>query len=134
LLEPCKRRRSRDVPKVARRVTGSSASQAEKRPKLIYHTEPEYPQDARERNIQGNVELSLTVGVDGLAKDIVVTKPVYPSIDESAVATVRKWRFEPAIKDGRPTPKQLKVELFLAAKPGRRTNERERNASRKNAK
>lgn len=91
--------------------TSNGKVQVEKKPRLIYHTDPEYPEDARAKQIEGRVGLSLTVGVDGLVQDVQVTKPVYPSLDESAVANVRKWRFDPQVKDGQPTAKRLNVEV-----------------------
>jgi len=36
--------------------------------------EPEYSDEARKARIQGSVEVSFTVGIDGIAHDIVVTK------------------------------------------------------------
>jgi protein TonB len=50
------------------------------------------------------VEVSFTVGIDGIAHDIVVTKSLGHGLDEKALAAVRQWRFEPAAEDGKPIP------------------------------
>ena len=32
-------------------------------------------------------------------------------LDEKAIAAVSQWKFEPALKDGRPVPVQINVEV-----------------------
>jgi len=99
--------------------------QGDRKAKLIYHTEPVYTQDAREKNIEGKVGLALTVGTDGQVQDVEVTKPLYPSLDQSAVATVRQWRFAPYLKDGQPTAKRIAVELNFGSSQQQEKRERE---------
>lgn len=82
--------------------------------KLIYRVEPDYTPDAREKQIRGTVVLGLTVGHDGLPQSIQIKKSLFPSLDESAVNAVRKWRFEPAMKDGQPTSMYMQVEFYFA--------------------
>jgi TonB family protein len=47
-------------------------------------------------------------------QNIELKKSLFPSLDESAVAAVRKWRFEPAIKDGQPASMYMVVEFYFA--------------------
>ena len=82
--------------------------------KLIYRVEPDYTPDAREKQITGTVVLGVTVGHDGLPQSIQIKKSLFPSLDESAVNAVRKWRFEPAMKDGQPVSMYLQVEFYFA--------------------
>ena len=82
--------------------------------KLIYRVEPDYTPDAREKQIRGTVVLGLTVGHDGLPQSIQIKKSLFPSLDESAVNAVRKWRFEPAMKDGQPVSMFMEVEFYFA--------------------
>jgi TonB family protein len=98
-------------------------NQRERKARLIYHTEPAYTDDARAKNIEGKVGLSLTVGTDGLVRDVEVTKPLYPSLDQSAVAAARAWRFEPYMKDGQPTAKQMSVEVYFSPQQDKRARE-----------
>jgi TonB family protein len=95
----------------------------ERKPRLIYHTEAPYTDDARAKNIEGTVGLSLTVAADGVVSDVKVTKPLYPSLDQSAVDAARNWRFEPYINDGQPAPKQLSVEVYFSPQQDRRARE-----------
>ncbi|HZI46355.1 MAG TPA: energy transducer TonB, partial [Pyrinomonadaceae bacterium] len=89
--------------------------------KLIYRVEPDYTPDAREKQITGTVVLGLTVGHDGLPQSIQIKKSLFPSLDESAVNAVRKWRFEPAMKDGQPVSMYMQVEFYFAP-DGRQTD------------
>lgn len=98
----------------------SRPNQRERKARLIYHTEPEYTEDARAKNIEGRVGLSLTVGADGVVRDVEVTKPLYPSLDQSAAAAARNWRFEPYLKDGQPTAKQMSVEVYFSPQQDKR--------------
>jgi TonB family protein len=46
--------------------------------------------------------LNVAVGPDGLVKNVSVQRALSPDLDESAMSTVRTWRFEPARRDGVP--------------------------------
>ena len=68
---------------------------------LMSHSEPFYPQEARNRGVQGIVELRARVGRTG---QIISVTPVRgPGLLVSAAATaVREWRYEPTFVNGDP--------------------------------
>jgi TonB family protein len=69
--------------------------------KLISHSEPFYPVEARNRHIEGNVELRARVGRTG--QIISVTPVSGPQLLSSAAMTaVREWRYGPTFVDGDP--------------------------------
>ena len=80
-------------------------------PKLIYDPEPEYSEEARKAKYQGTCVLSVVVGPDGLAHDIKVTNTLGLGLDEKAIEAVRKWRFDPATKDGKPVNVLISVQV-----------------------
>ncbi len=80
-------------------------------PRAIYSPEPEYSDKARKKKINGTVVLSLTVGTDGLAHDIQVEKKLGYGLDEKAVEAMRKWKFQPELRDGQPIETPIKVEM-----------------------
>jgi TonB family protein len=82
--------------------------------RVTYRVEPEYTSDAREKQITGTVVLGVTVGHDGSLQNVQVKKSLFPSLDESAVAAVHKWRFEAAMKDGQPVSFYLLVEFYFS--------------------
>jgi TonB family protein len=95
-------------------VTSQEGSQSTAGGKLVYRTDPEYTPDAREKKIEGTVELLATIGPNGLVQNVVVARPLYPSLDQSAVETLKKWRWEPATKDGLPVSRKVGVEMVFS--------------------
>jgi TonB family protein len=69
--------------------------------KLLSHSEPFYPVEARGQHIEGSVELRARVGRTG---EIIGLTPIRgPELLMSAAATaVREWRYEPTFVDGDP--------------------------------
>jgi TonB family protein len=80
-------------------------------PRLIYKPDPEYSTEARQAKYQGTVVVSIIVGPDGRAHDVRVRNALGMGLDEKAVEAVRQWRFEPALKDGRPVAVWVDVEV-----------------------
>src|SRR5882672_9748848 len=50
----------------------------------------------------GTVVLLVTVGADGLVRDVSVAQTAGPALDAAAVAAVMRWKFRPALRDGQP--------------------------------
>lgn len=64
---------------------------------------PDYPSIARRRGWEGRVVLRLEIGADGAVGDVAVSQSSGRSaLDEAAVEGAFRWRFEPALEDGRP--------------------------------
>jgi TonB family protein len=55
--------------------------------------------------------LYLIVGPDGKPRDIRVLRTLGLGLDEKSIEAVRTWRFEPAMKDGKPVAVQISVEV-----------------------
>jgi len=81
------------------------------RPRSIYSPNPEYTQEALNAGIHGMVILTLTVGADGLARDVKVVVGLGYGLDEKAVKAVQSWKFEPALQDGVPIEFRCAVEV-----------------------
>jgi len=80
-------------------------------PKAIYSPDPEYSEEARKAKYQGTCVLWLVVGPDGRARDIRVARTLGLGLDEKAMEAVKTWKFEPAMKDGKPVAVQINVEV-----------------------
>ena len=80
-------------------------------PKAIYSPDPEYSEEARKVKHMGVVVLWLVVGPDGKPRDIRVVRTLGLGLDEKAIEAVKNWRFEPALKDGKPVAVQVNVEV-----------------------
>ena len=80
-------------------------------PKAIYSPDPEYSETARQAKLQGTCVLWLVVGPDGKPRDIRVLRTLGLGLDEKAIEAVKHWRFEPAMKDGKPVAVQINVKV-----------------------
>ena len=47
----------------------------------------------------------------GNVADVEVVRPIDRGLDESAMQTLRTWKFAPATKDGKPVPVKVVVEV-----------------------
>ena len=87
-------------------------------PRLIHKAEPQYTKEARAAKIQGEVVLSLTIGVDGVPSDIKVDRGLGMGLDEKAVECLQQWRFKPAIDYfGEPVSAKAKVVMNFRLPP-----------------
>jgi TonB family protein len=73
----------------------------EELPEVVNRVAPVFPQEARERRVDGTVQVQALVGEDGRVKEVRVTKSI-PELDAAALAAVRQWIFKPALSKGKP--------------------------------
>jgi TonB family protein len=71
-------------------------------PRRIRSPEPKYPRKRGKVHLPGTVQLETVVGPDGLTSDISVSSSLTPEFDQAAIDAVKKWKFSPATKDGKP--------------------------------
>ncbi len=88
-------------------------------PVVVYKPEPKYTEEARHAKIQGAVLISLVVDENGVARNVKVVRSLDPGLDQSAIDTVRQWKFKPGQKDGNPVAvaAQIEVTFRLLDKP-----------------
>jgi TonB family protein len=86
---------------------GGSVSEA----RLLSQTEPEYTPEARDARISGVVEMLIAVKTDGTVEFRDFKKTLGFGLDEKAVDAVRKWKFQPGMKDGRPVSTLMMVQV-----------------------
>ena len=103
-------RRSIRIP--ARAAAGYARSERVIIGKLISHSDPFYPMEARNKRIEGVVELRATIGRAG---GIVNLTPIRgPDLLTTAGMTaVREWRYEPTFVDGDPAETQAEIVLVF---------------------
>jgi periplasmic protein TonB len=80
-------------------------------PKAVYSPDPEYSEEARKAKFTGTCVLWLVVGPDGRPRDIRIARSLGLGLDEKAIEAVKSWKFEPAMKDGKPVAVQINVEV-----------------------
>jgi TonB family protein len=60
----------------------------------LYQPWPPYPEAARAERTRGQLYLSVVVNPDGSVTDVRIVRPLDELLDQSAVETVRTWRFK----------------------------------------
>jgi TonB family protein len=82
-------------------------------PKVISEVKPQYTPEAMQAKIEGTVMMTAVVRTDRTPGDIEITKSLDSEygLDKQAVAAFSQWRFEPGLKDGKPVPVRITVEM-----------------------
>lgn len=81
------------------------------KPSVIYAPNPPFTDQARKAKVQGTILLAVTVSATGDVADVKVVKGLGSGLDESAIATVRTWKFKPGTEDGTPVEREVNVEV-----------------------
>ena len=87
-------------------------------PKVLSEVKPQYTPEAMRARIEGTVMMTTVVRTDGMPSDIEVTKSLDAEygLDTQAVTALAQWRFEPGLKDGKPVPVRVTVEMRFTLK------------------
>lgn len=82
---------------------------------------PAYPPMSRRRREEGQVLLAVSVGVEGAAEQVEIHESSgFRRLDEAALQAVRRWRFVPAQREGRPVAAQVVVPIIFRLETGGR--------------
>jgi len=85
-------------------------------PRALTEVKPEYTSAARAAGIQGTVTLECVVRPDGRVGDTRVTRRLDPNLDKQAIQALKRWRFVPGERQGKPVPVQVTVEIDFRLK------------------
>lgn len=82
-------------------------------PRLLVEVKPSYTADAMRAKIQGVVTLEAVVLPDGSVGNVHVTRSLDRTfgLDDEAIRTVKKWRFQPGTRLGQPVPVLVEIEM-----------------------
>jgi len=80
--------------------------------RLMKKAWPHYPPDARERRIQGEVTLKVTIGKDGHVENLKATGGPL-ALQESAIDAVRQWVYRPFLVMGEPREVEAEVNVIF---------------------
>ncbi|HTS38295.1 MAG TPA: energy transducer TonB [Candidatus Solibacter sp.] len=80
-------------------------------PRPVFQPQPEYPKHAPRTGEVKTVSLSLVVGLDGKPHDIKVQYVPSKDFAQNAEEAVKRWRFEPGLKNGQPVEMPITIEM-----------------------
>ena len=80
-------------------------------PTAVSSPDPDYTEEARRAKKQGTCVLWLIVDSTGHPRDLRVVRGLGFGLDAKALEAVKQWKFNPALKDGKPVDVQISVEV-----------------------
>jgi periplasmic protein TonB len=83
----------------------------EKKPEAVSQVAPAYPPELRKAKIEGSVTLVFILGEDGRVEEPRVENSSRPEFEKPALEAIRKWRFRPGQKDGKPVRSYIRVPM-----------------------
>lgn len=112
-------------PLPATKLAATNASQPAPQPRsesrdpvVIRQDLPPWPGATAGRLFEAEFKGAVEVAIDeqGNVIDVQLVVPVHPVYDPALVAAARRWRYEPALKDGKPVGTRKRVEVTLRPK------------------
>jgi TonB family protein len=70
--------------------------------KVEHRVEAKMPEQGLRDKVRGQLLLQVVIGEDGVARRVQVRRPLGYGLDASSVEAVKRWRFSPATKEGKP--------------------------------
>ena len=89
----------------------SSVPGVDTKPVPLSRPTPRYTEAARANGVQGSVLLRVLVGEDGNVKGVRVVRGLPDGLTEEATTEARQIKFKPAMKDGKPVPFWVGLEI-----------------------
>jgi periplasmic protein TonB len=80
-------------------------------PRLLKEVKAAYTEEARLRNLEGEVALEIVVRRDGSVSDVKLLSGLPGGLNDRAIAAVRQWRFAPATRLGQPVDVIVEVSV-----------------------
>ena len=82
-------------------------------PSIEKQVEPEYPEYAKQNQIDGTVMVRVTLSAKGKIEDARVVESSNSMFDEPALTAVRQFRFKPAYNRGEPVRSTVMVPVHF---------------------
>lgn len=109
---------SQALPQPAPTASGPPEQTASREPRPVSAPSPEYPRSALRAGLSGEVLLRIEVGADGRPDGIsVLSSSRHRALDQAAIRAVRRWRFEPAMRDGVAVPGSVQQAIRFEPPP-----------------
>jgi len=87
-------------------------------PTPIKQVKAGYTEEAKQRQIEGEVVLDVVVDSQGAVTDVKVARSLDDmwGLDKQAVAAARQWTFKPGMKDGKPVAVRVMLQMRFTLK------------------
>lgn len=86
-------------------------AELDQRARPIFQTPPVYPMSLRKQKVEATVYLVFIVDDQGRVLNPKVEKTTHGGFDDAALAAVRNWKFEPAVRGGEKVASKLRIPI-----------------------
>ncbi|MGH8019500.1 MAG: TonB family protein [Opitutaceae bacterium] len=87
-------------------------------PKVVSRARPEFPYDMKAAGLEGNVTIGFVVDTEGKVRDTRIVRSNNPWFERPAIEALLKWKFEPAVVDGRKVNTRMRLPITFALHGG----------------
>ena len=101
----------------AKRAAKASSKGVSRGPLQVTSPQPRYPRALERKRIGGTVAVAISIDARGRVSGVSVARGSgYAELDRAALAAVRRWRFKPAMKNGRKIASKTRVNIVFRPK------------------
>jgi protein TonB len=93
-----------------------SLKEVDQLPAPISQTGPVYPRTLRTQRLEGTVDVGFVITSKGTTQDPHAVSSTNEGFEQAAIDAVKKWRFKPATKDGKPVNTKVLVTVTFSLK------------------
>jgi protein TonB len=83
----------------------------DQKPRAIYQGSPVYPAQMRGKKVEGVVTIRFIVDANGKVESPKVEKSSHPAFEGPAINALKKWKFEPGLKNGERVASRMKISI-----------------------
>lgn len=94
--------------------TGAKIDQAQ----FVAYYPPFYPLPLRMEGVEGTIDVAFRVDTTGVVSDVTVLGATAPEFQDYAVEAVQKWRFVPAMQEGKSIPVFIRMPVSFISEFG----------------
>jgi protein TonB len=88
-----------------------SLDDIDQKPRLVFQSPPVYPSEVRAQRLEGVVAIIFVVDQTGKVSNARVEKSSHAAFEKPALDAVRKWKFEPAVRGGKPVACKMRAPI-----------------------
>jgi TonB family protein len=88
-------------------------------PVVISQSPPEYPLELRKKGLTGSAVVEFIVGTNGEVVNAYAVSAMHLEFAQAAVDCVHRWKFKPAMRNGRAVNTRLQVPVGFTQSPAK---------------
>jgi protein TonB len=96
-----------------------SLTEIDQKPRVLFQTSPSHPQEMRGKKLEGLVTVTFVVNANGKVERAKVETSNHPAFEKPALAAVKQWTFEPALRSGQRVSCKMRVRIRFPANGGK---------------